>query len=146
MPIRPGPAGRAVLAVGGLGLVATGLGLAIAGRVGLGASYRPSSTRGFTLAPGHRLVTSGAYGLVRHPMYLGLSLAAVGALALFRTWSTLLFVAQVPVLVVRARREDGLLASTYGDAWRRYADRVPFLFPRRPRGGADLALESVPRT
>jgi protein-S-isoprenylcysteine O-methyltransferase Ste14 len=73
-------------------------------------------------------------------MYVGLALAALGSLAVYRTWSTLLFVLQAPVLVVRARREDQLLARTYGEAWQRYAERVPGWLPkgwtgwsRRPR-------------
>jgi len=144
LPIRPGPRVRAALLVGGLAAYAGGFAVAIAGRVALGRSYRPSSTIGVALEPGHRLVTHGPYRLVRHPMYVGLALAALGSLAVYRTWSTLLFVLQAPVLVVRARREDQLLAQTYGEAWQRYAERVPGWLPqgwtgwsRRPRPSSD---------
>jgi len=54
----------------------------------------------------------------------------VGALGLYRTWTTLLFVAQLPVLVVRARREDEALEMKFGAKWLAYRDRVP---PWRPR-------------
>jgi hypothetical protein len=75
-------------------------------------------------------------------MYLGLALAALGALAVYRTWSTVLFVLQVPVLVVRAHREEELLARTFGEAWERYAARVPAWLPRHPRrSGLDHASE-----
>ena len=130
LPIRPSPRVRAALLVGGFLAYVGGFAVAIAGRVALGRSYRPSSTIGVALAPKHRLVTHGPYRLVRHPMYLGLALAALGTLAVYRTWSALLFVLQTPVLVVRARREDLLLAQTYGEAWQRYAERVPGWLPK----------------
>lgn len=63
-------------------------------------------------------------------MYVGLALAALGALAVYRTWSTVLFLLQVPVLVVRARRKVELLAGTFGKAWERYGGRVPAGLPR----------------
>jgi protein-S-isoprenylcysteine O-methyltransferase Ste14 len=134
LPVRPSHAARWVLLGGGLGLYLAGMGLALAGRIALGSSYRPSSTLGVTLAASHRLVTSGPFAVVRHPMYLGLALAAIGALAVYRTWSTMLFVLEVPVLVVRARHEEELLARTFGEAWDRYAARVPAWLPRRPIG------------
>lgn len=132
LPVRTSHATRWMLLAGGLGLYLAGMGLAVAGRLALGSSYRPSSTLGARLAPNHRLVTSGPFAIVRHPMYLGLALAALGALAVYRTWSTVLFVLQVPVLVVRAHREEELLARTFGAAWERYAALVPAWLPRCP--------------
>jgi protein-S-isoprenylcysteine O-methyltransferase Ste14 len=133
LPVRLGRRARWLLLGGGMTLYLAGLALAVAGRLALGSSYRPSSTLGAALAPDHRLVTTGPYAVVRHPMYLGLALAAVGALAVYRTWSTVVFVVQVPILVVRARREDELLAETFGDAWLRYANRAPAWLPLRLR-------------
>jgi hypothetical protein len=111
--------------------------LAVCGRLALGPNYRPSTTLGVSLAPDHRLVTTGPFAIIRHPMYAGLMLAAIGSVGLYRTWSTVLFVSQLPVLVIRAKREEELLARTFGEAWERYAARVPPWLPRlrvsRPR-------------
>lgn len=130
LPIRPGHAARWMLLAVGLGVYVAGMGLAVAGRLALGSSYCPSSSLGATLAPDHLLVTSGPFAVVRHPMYLGLALAALGAVATSRTWSTVLWVIQLPVLVVRARHEVELLARTFGEAWSGYAARVPAWRPR----------------
>lgn len=146
LPFRPGPRARWMLLGGGLGLYVAGMGLAVAGRVALGSSYRPSSTLGATLAPNHHLVTTGPFAVVRHPMYVGLALAAIGALAVYRTWSTVLFVVQLPVLVVRAEREEELLAQTFGEAWRRYTRRVPAWLPRMPKPPVVLAGRRRPAT
>jgi protein-S-isoprenylcysteine O-methyltransferase Ste14 len=137
LPIRPSRLTRWILLVDGLALYLAGMGLAVAGRLALGSSYRPSASLGATLAPDHRLVTSGPFALVRHPMYLGLALAAVGAVAIYRTWSTVLIVMQLPVLIVRARREDELLARTFGEAWSGYAARVPAWLPAPLRAGGE---------
>jgi protein-S-isoprenylcysteine O-methyltransferase Ste14 len=131
LPIRPSPTARVGLLVAGSTLLTVGLVLGLAGRIALGRSYRVSTTLGVALAPDARLVTSGPFALVRHPMYVGLSLAAVGASLLYRTWATLAMVAQIPVLVARARREDRLLERTFGDDWRGYARRVPAWLPTR---------------
>jgi protein-S-isoprenylcysteine O-methyltransferase Ste14 len=131
LPVRPSSSLRAVLLVAGSTLLTVGLGLGLAGRLALGRSYRVSTTLGVALAPDARLVTTGPFALVRHPMYAGLALAAVGASLVYRTWTTLAFVAQVPVLVARARREDRLLEHTFGEGWRTYARRVPGWLPRR---------------
>ena len=132
LPIRPGTAARWTALIGGLGLYLAGMGAAVCGRLAMGSSYRPSSSLGATLAPDHRLVTTGPFGVVRHPMYVGLVLAAIGSMALYRTWSSLLFVIQLPVLIARARREEELLAQAFGGAWERYAAQVPGWLPRWP--------------
>jgi protein-S-isoprenylcysteine O-methyltransferase Ste14 len=129
LPIRLGAAARWTALAGGLGMYLAGMGLAVWGRRALGPSYRPSTTLGASLAPDHRLVTTGPFAMVRHPMYLGLLVAAIGSLALYRTWSTLWCVVQLPILVVRARNEEELLARTFGDAWAAYAAAVPAWLP-----------------
>ena len=63
-------------------------------------------------------------------MYLGLAITAVSGLLLYRTWTTLADVAALPVLVVRARREDEVLAEAFGHDWATYRDRVSEWIPR----------------
>lgn len=72
----------------------------------------------------HRLVTSGPYALVRHPMYLGVLAFAAGApLALGSLWA---FVPMLVVVVLFARRtlvEDAMLQAEL-PGYRAYAARV----------------------
>lgn len=87
-------------------------------------------TRGRTLrAP--RLATTGPYGRLRHPLYAGNALTCAGLLVASRAgWPffpalfAALFVGQYALFI---RREDRFLAAEFGDAWRRYATRVPAL-------------------
>ena len=110
--------------VGGL-LYAAGLGLIIGGRLALGEMYNVSSSFGAELYVDHRLVTSGPFAMVRHPMYVGAVLGVLGGLLLYRTWTLVLILAHLPIFVFRARREEEALAAEFGEQWRTYARQVP---------------------
>jgi protein-S-isoprenylcysteine O-methyltransferase Ste14 len=129
LPVLLRPYARGVaLGVGAPSLLG-GLALYISGRQALGGMYDVSTTAGVRLRLDHRLVTTGPYGVVRHPMYLGAVAAAVGALLVYRTWTTVLLVALTPVWVVRAQREESALAAEFGAAWEAYCRRVPGWIP-----------------
>jgi protein-S-isoprenylcysteine O-methyltransferase Ste14 len=134
-PIRltlSAPARAAALILGTL-LYVSGLALFLWGRLALGEMYNVSSTYGTQLYAGHRLITSGPYTLMRHPMYVGGALAELGALLIYRNWAALLMALNVPALVVRARHEEEALAAEFGDAWAEYCRRVPAWIPRLRR-------------
>ena len=100
----------------------------------MGEMYRPASALGVQLSAGHRLPKAhGPFALVRHPLYLGLQLAALGGLLIFRTWTLAFVTVNFLALVVRARREEEALAAEFGDEWKAYARRVPGWIPRLRR-------------
>jgi protein-S-isoprenylcysteine O-methyltransferase Ste14 len=107
-----------------------GMSFVVWGRLALGRNYFVSTGFGAQLFAGHQLVTSGPFAIVRHPMYSGLILAAVGALLIYPTWTTLLFVCFAPLTSVRARNEEAALAVEFGEQWREYCRRVPAFLPR----------------
>jgi methanethiol S-methyltransferase len=80
------------------------------------------------------LATSGPYAHVRHPQYVGFILVMFGFLL---QWPTLLTLAMFPALVwmyVRlAHAEEREVISTFGDAYRQYAARVPGFIPTLTR-------------
>ncbi len=130
-PLRltlPAPA-RIVALAAGVVLYVAGLALMLWGRLALGRMYNLSTSRGAQLYADHQLITSGPFAVVRHPMYLGGQLAEIGALLIFRNWTTLLIALNVPVLVLRARREEQALAAEFGERWAEYRRRVPFWLP-----------------
>jgi protein-S-isoprenylcysteine O-methyltransferase Ste14 len=104
----------------------------------LGAMYNLSSSLGSELYADQRLVTSGPFAHVRHPMYAAQALAVVGALLVYRTWTTVFMAVMLIAPVVKARHEDRLLVAELGDVARGYQRRVPGLVPRvlRPRRAA----------
>ncbi len=113
----------AVVFIGGLGLYLWGL-------HSLGAMFGPSVSLGVRLYAQHRLITTGPFALVRHPMYLGVCAAGAGSLLLYRTWAALAFALFIFGLQVRARREEKVLEEEFAAEWRAYAARVPAWLPR----------------
>lgn len=81
-----------------------------------------------------RLVTRGPYRWMRHPSELGLSAAMLGTAALLASWLALLAaLAELPLAVVRCRREDAALARRHGAAHRAWARSVGWLGRRASR-------------
>ena len=136
LPYRPSRQMRMVLDVTGGSLALSGLGLALWGKVALGEFYAASSAAGVRLHAEHRLITSGPFAIVRHPMYVGIEMTTLGSLLLYRTWATLMLWLSFFGLVVRARQEDHALRLEFGAAWDTSHDTVPGWFPRprRPAG------------
>lgn len=116
---------RAVAMVVGTVAYAGGVALTFWGRATLGRMYNVSTTQGAELYAEHRLVTSGPFAFVRHPMYVGALIGMVGAVLVYRTWALLFILLHVPVFWVRARREEDVLAAEFGAAWAEYCRRVP---------------------
>jgi protein-S-isoprenylcysteine O-methyltransferase Ste14 len=77
------------------------------------------------IEPTHRLVTTGPFGLVRHPNYLALILLALGTFLWIPTpWVLVAFVGVVLTSERRARAEERLLEETFGERYRAYLGRV----------------------
>jgi protein-S-isoprenylcysteine O-methyltransferase Ste14 len=127
--------GEALLAGGardgrwsGIALFALGILLYRLGARALGDSLSPFVEP----VPGGVLVTRGPYALVRHPMYLGQGLIAIGApLALGCRWALLGSAVALTTLVVRIGLEDAALRRSYPE-YPAYAARtkriLPYLF------------------
>jgi|SRR5215472_6007634 len=82
------------------------------------------------IQPGHRLVTDGIYGVIRHPSYLGLIVNLLGWALAFRSVIGLLLVAlTVLILLGRIHSEEALLRSQFGAEYDAYRARTWRLIP-----------------
>jgi protein-S-isoprenylcysteine O-methyltransferase Ste14 len=82
------------------------------------------------IQPGHTLVTSGVYGVIRHPSYLGLLVNALGWGLAFRAWIGVLLTAlMIPPLLARIRAEERLLRTQFGAEYDTYCLRTSRLIP-----------------
>jgi len=112
----------------GLVLFALGLGFAIWARVNIGANWGTPMTE----KDDPELVTTGAYRLVRHPIYSGILLAGVGT-AFALSWLWLIAVALAGwYFVYSATAEERYMTQRFPDtypAYRRTSKMlVPFVF------------------
>jgi len=82
------------------------------------------------IQPGHTLVTSGVYSVIRHPSYLGLLVNSLGWALAFRSGVGVLLTAfTIPPLIARIRAEERLLSAQFGDAYDAYRSRTSRLLP-----------------
>ena len=82
------------------------------------------------IQPGHTLVTSGIYGVIRHPSYLGLFVNALGwGLAFRAAVGVLLMALMIPPLLARIRAEERLLRTRFGAEYGAYCARTSRLIP-----------------
>ena len=82
------------------------------------------------IQPGHTLVTTGIYGVIRHPSYLGALVFALGWGLAFRSWAGVLLAALlVPLLLARIRSEEALLRSQFDAEYEAYCARTSRLIP-----------------
>jgi protein-S-isoprenylcysteine O-methyltransferase Ste14 len=82
------------------------------------------------IQPGHRLVTSGVYRVIRHPSYLGLLINSLGwALAFRSVIGVVLAALLVPPLAARIGAEERLLRTQFGDEYDVYCRRTSRLIP-----------------
>ena len=109
------------------GLVAAGFLFCWWARIYLGRLWSGTITK----KADHRVVDTGPYGIVRHPIYTGLLLALFGTMA---AKGTILGVAGLAVITIgfwlKARLEEKFLREQLGaEAYDAYAKRVPMLVP-----------------
>ncbi len=86
-----------------------------------------------TLQEDHQLVQTGIYGVIRHPMYLGILLSMPGFALIFRSWLAIpTFLLSAVFVGVRVRQEEKLLEQRFGEEFARYRSRtrrlVPFVY------------------
>lgn len=103
------------------------------------SAYRVLATLGANVSetvltkPEQRLVTTGPYRLVRHPLYtVGIALFLSVGLML-ASWFVLAFalIALAGIRFVVIPREEAGLEARFGDAYRRYRDSTGALLPIR---------------
>jgi protein-S-isoprenylcysteine O-methyltransferase Ste14 len=114
-------------ALSGCLVALAGGGLLLRSRAELGAAWSLVPKAG----QGADLVTTGPYRLVRHPIYLGLALLAMGQALAFANWPAFLIVlcGIIPTLAWRARVEEQLLSRTFGQRYEVYRERTRMIVP-----------------
>lgn len=77
------------------------------------------------------LVITGPYRFIRHPVYVGTTVALVGVTLSLRSWIGFLavLILFLPSEIHRAKLEDKALAKEFGTKWDEYHKRTGFFYP-----------------
>ena len=111
-----------------IALIAIGLIFSWWARIHLGTLWSGRVTR----KDDHRIVDTGPYGIVRHPIYTGVIVATVATAGIHGTAAAWLGAAVMTAgWYIKARLEETFLREELGaEAYDAYARRVPMLVPR----------------
>jgi len=86
---------------------------------------------GLEIQRDHRLITSGPYSRIRHPMYTAIMMFCVGCgLVSANLLLLVIFVVGSMFLVLRAPVEEKMLLKEFGDEYRDYMRRTGRFFPK----------------
>ena len=109
-------------------LALAGLGVRVAA---IGTAPSGTSERSTTNPRASMLRTTGLYSVVRHPLYLGNTLTAVGLACFTGAWYLPLLVLLAGILYHEriCAREEAFLEGKFGDEFRAWAERVPAALP-----------------
>lgn len=121
------PLPNVVLILGGV-MSVIGLGVLEWVHRALGVHFSPH----LELRSDHKIVASGPYHYVRHPMYscgllflIGTGLLSSNILVLCVPTSSF-----VVLLILRIKDEEKMMASRFGQEWMEYSKKTGFLLPR----------------
>lgn len=86
------------------------------------------------------VVKRGLYSYVRHPQYLGFSIAGLGLLLYWpRFFILIAFITMLFIYYLLARNEQWRMERKYGDSYRSYMERIPGMFLPYNLGGKVFA-------
>jgi protein-S-isoprenylcysteine O-methyltransferase Ste14 len=107
-------------------VTAAGLGFTWWARIHLGTLWSGSVTR----KAHHKIIKTGPYAIVRHPIYAGLSLALLGTALLRPGWLGFAGAAIIVAsFVIKYRLEEQFLMEELGPEYRAYRKKTPALVP-----------------
>jgi protein-S-isoprenylcysteine O-methyltransferase Ste14 len=102
-----------------------GIGFAVWARAHLGRDWSSHPD----VKEGHELVTSGPYAYVRHPIYTGVILAAIGSAIGTNYFWMLIVLAVVVMFLLRIPKEEGYMMELFPEQYPAYRARTKRLIP-----------------
>ena len=99
--------------------------------IAIGTAAEGTSERSTVNPRASCLRTTGLYSLVRHPLYAGNTITAIGLAAFTTCWHLPVIVLLLGLLYHEriAAREEAFLEERFGNAFRSWADEVPAMLP-----------------
>ena len=92
-------------------------------------SLRGNWSLSASIKEGHKLIKSGLYKLIRHPMYSSMTAIVLGSGLLIANYMMILFTPVVGIIYyIRTRKEETLLRGEFPD-YDRYAGETRILIP-----------------
>lgn len=109
----------------GAAFTAIGVAVAIWARLYIGRNWSPRPA----VKEEHELVTGGPYASVRHPIYSGIILAALGTALTGTIFGAILFLFAVALFLSRVGKEERIMLELFPGAYPAYQSQTKKLIP-----------------
>jgi protein-S-isoprenylcysteine O-methyltransferase Ste14 len=116
----------------GMGWVGTILFICVIGIIwfahaDLGKNWSPS----LEINEGQRLVITGTYRYIRHPIYLAIWIQAIAQALLLQNWIAGLvgLLSYLPIYVIRVPREERMMVDLFGKEYETYMEKTGRILP-----------------
>ena len=110
----------------GVALIVAGFSIMIIAHIIL----RWSHVSTLAIRENHKLRTNWLYRFVRHPLYFGAILIAIGVpVSVASMKGFLVMLLLIPIVLIRIRLEEKMLIEAFGDEYRNYMKTTKKLFP-----------------
>jgi protein-S-isoprenylcysteine O-methyltransferase Ste14 len=118
--------GNLVIGMSGLILTLLGVGFAVWARVYLGKNWSSMPA----IKVDHKLIRTGPYSLVRHPIYTGILFGIAGtAIIIGEPVGLIAFLLILVISLWKIQMEEKYLQEEFGEDYTRYKKEVPALIP-----------------
>lgn len=112
----------------GFCLVLLGVGVCIKARKDIGIHW--SNAKDYQIKKGQELVTHGIYTVIRHPIYVGVWLCAVGGELVAKSYlAIILGLVFGVVLYIQSKEEEKLLLVHFGEKYKTYLKKTSMFIP-----------------
>ena len=101
------------LRIVGLIIFFTGLAISVTGRIQLGNNW--VDLEDFQVLPEQKLVKSGIYRYIRHPIYTGDTLLVIGLELALNSWLVIGALCLIPIIYKQALDEETVLSQAFPD-------------------------------
>lgn len=111
----------------GAGIVGGGTWICISARKTLAENW--VSGEEYQIKNNQKLITKGIYGVIRHPIYVGLALSFIGGELVASSWLFISFFAYFIVAYIQGKREEKILLAHFGKEYKDYMQHTKMLIP-----------------
>ena len=111
----------------GFVLLIIGVGIDIFARKEIGNNW--TSGEEYQIKENQKLITTGIYKYIRHPIYTGFALSFIGAEMVAGSWLFVAFFAYFISSYVQGKREEKILLGHFGEKYKDYMKKTKMLIP-----------------
>lgn len=112
----------------GFVLIIFAVGVSVAARRELAANWTDAAE--YQIKKDQKLVTTGIYSYIRHPIYLGVTCTFLGVQLLVGSYLLLFFMIVIPLFsYFQAKREEKMLVNYFGKEYEEYKMKTQLFLP-----------------